>query len=225
MARTTLLPLLMMALIACAAPTGGETIARSTRPTVVSSTTSTTAVIDLSTAGSGPDESLADRTRSVGSALLEPVEGVVEASPSSLTVPSLGIDRATVVDVGVEPNGEMEIPGAREVGWYRYGAVPGERGSAVLAAHIAFDGIDGVFRRLAALEAGDTFSIQFDDGSQRDFVVTETGQFEKAEIPFDRMFARDGSPEVALVTCGGDFNPSIRSYSDNVIVFAVPLDA
>lgn len=118
----------------------------------------------------------------------------------------------------------MEIPGATEVGWYRFGATPGASGSAVLAAHIAFNGVDGVFRRLSDIDVGETFSIEFEDGSLREFRVTETGQYGKAEIPFGRMFTRSGPSEVALVTCGGDFNRSLNSYADNVIAFAVPLD-
>ncbi len=225
MTRISVLAFLTVVLAACSAPTGGDPGVRSTVPATASTTTTiaSTTTAPTSTSDSASAPSLADRTRPVGSALLEETDSVEVPRPVGLTVPSLGIGGATVVDVGVEPNGEMEIPGAREVGWYRYGAVPGHDGSAVLAAHIAFNGIDGVFRRLDEVEVGETFSIEFDDGSERSFIVTETGQFEKAEIPFDRMFSRIGSPEVALVTCGGDFNRSLRSYTDNVIVFAVPL--
>ena len=65
--------------------------------------------------------------------------------PRQLQLPTIGVVDAPVTSVGVEPNGDMEIPGAREVGWYQYGPTPGADGSAVLAAHIAFNGVDGVF--------------------------------------------------------------------------------
>jgi hypothetical protein len=46
----------------------------------------------------------------------------------------------------------------------------------------------------------------------------------KTELPTDRIFAREGSPVVTLITCGGAFNPSVGSYEDNVVVYAVPVD-
>ena len=63
-------------------------------------------------------------------------------------------DNSPVVAVGVEDNGDFEVPGAREVGWYRFGSGPGRAGSTVMAAHINFDGEDGVFRHLDTIETG-----------------------------------------------------------------------
>ena len=225
MTRTIALVALAVIIAACGAAPSGESVEISTSSTLPPVTTTSTAAPSSATTSPETDRStLADRTRPVGSALLQPTEAESEPVPVRLSVPSLGISRAEIIDVGVEPNGEMEIPGATEVGWYRFGAVPGSTGSAVLAAHIAFNGVDGVFRRLSDIDVGETFSIEFDDGSVREFRVTETGQYGKAQIPFDRMFTRSGAPEVALVTCGGDFNRSLNSYSDNVIAFAIPLD-
>jgi len=72
------------------------------------------------------------------------------AVPVRLRVPALAID-AEIIPVGVTAVGDYEVPPASQVGWYRFGSVPGEAGSAVLAAHIAWDGVDGVFRHLADL--------------------------------------------------------------------------
>lgn len=143
--------------------------------------------------------------------------------PVGLSVPELGVGGAPVRDVGVESNGEMEIPGAEEVGWYRWSASPGGDGSSVLAAHVAYDGRDGVFRNLRELEVGDRFMVDYDDGSAREFVITERAQYGKQELPFERVFAREGEPEVVLITCGGDFNRSLSSYDDNVVAYAQPV--
>ena len=98
-------------------------------------------------------------------------------------MPGLDLADALIRDVGVEPNGEMEIPGAREIGWYRWSAPPGQAGSSVLAAHIAFNGRDGVFRELDEVVVGDRFTVHYDDGSTRDFEVTELGQYAKEALP------------------------------------------
>ena len=46
----------------------------------------------------------------------------------------------------------------------------------------------------------------------------------KNELPFDTIFSREGNPVLTLVTCGGGFSQSSRSYDSNVVVYAVPVD-
>ena len=140
-----------------------------------------------------------------------------------LTYAALGISDAPIVSVGVLANGEMEIPGAEAVGWYRYGSTPGAPGSAVLAAHIATGGRPGVFRDLVDARVGHRFVVQFDDGSEEIYEIVERDQYEKQALPFDRVFAKDGPPVVTLVSCGGAFQPSLGSYEDNLVAYAVPL--
>lgn len=145
--------------------------------------------------------------------------------PTSITIDGIGVAEAPVRDVGVRPDGEMEIPGASDVGWYRFNPTPGEVGSAVLAAHIQYNGKPGVFRYLGDVEVGDEVVVHFDDGSQTGFQVVELAQYDKEELPTDRVFAKDGEPILTLITCGGDFNRSLNSYEDNIVVYAVPISA
>jgi len=168
---------------------------------------------------------LADQVRSAGDLRFDPSAARLARGPLpvGLTVPGLDLADAPIRDVGVEPNGEMEIPGAREIGWYRWSASPGQAGSSVLAAHIAFNGRDGVFRELDEVVVGDRFTVHYDDGGTRDFEVTELGQYTKEALPFDRVFAKTGEPSVVLITCGGDFNRGLNSYEDNVVVYADPV--
>ena len=114
----------------------------------------------------------------------------------------------------------MSIPPPREVGWYRYGPEPGGAGSAVLAGHIASGGIDGAFRHLDQLEPGDQVTVAMSDGRRLAFVVSQRVQMDKADLPFDQLFARSGPPQLALITCGGEFDYAARSYRDNVVVVA-----
>jgi LPXTG-site transpeptidase (sortase) family protein len=142
----------------------------------------------------------------------------------TITIDAIDVDGAPITPVGVLDNGEMEIPPGSEVGWYRFGPAPGEDGSAVLAAHISFNGRDGVFRHLSRVDPGDLVEISFDDGTASTYEVVETAQYPKDGLPFDRVFSREGDPVLTLITCGGDFNRSIRSYSDNLVAYAVPVD-
>jgi hypothetical protein len=167
---------------------------------------------------------IAELVRPGPSALYDPAAAIAPVGPIpvSLTIGDIGLDAAPIRAVGVGPTGEMEIPGAEEIGWYRFGPRPGEAGSAVLAAHVAYDGRDGAFRHLTDLQAGATFTITFDDGSSRAYEVVGAAQHAKDELPAADLFRRHGTPGVALVTCGGAFDRSLNAYRDNVVVYAVP---
>ena len=206
-------------------PAAGAVVGPTSSTTVPVTTTS--APVPVSPDGDRELERspLADLVEPVGDMRFDPDAPLPEAGPApiGLSIPGIRIDKAPVRDVGVEPNGEMEIPGATEIGWYRWSPSPGHVGSSVLAAHIAWDGSDGVFRDLDDLDVGAVFTVHYDDGSERSFEITETAQYGKADLPFDRVFAKEGDPTVVLITCGGDFNRTLSSYDDNVVAYAVPL--
>ncbi len=143
--------------------------------------------------------------------------------PTTLTIDSLGITDAPVIGVGVEPTGAMEVPPADQVGWYRYSPTPGQAGSSILAAHIAYDGEDGVFVRLANVEPGAEIEVTDDEGLTRSYRVESVDQYDKTQLPEDIVFARSGTERLVLVTCGGRFDPTARSYDDNVVVVATPI--
>lgn len=146
-----------------------------------------------------------------------------EPVPTTISIERLGLTDTTVLSVGVEANGEMTVPPPLDVGWYRFGPTPGEAGSAVLAGHIASNGIPGAFRYLDRLEPGDLVTIGFDDGSTQTWVVDELFQVDKTALPFDALFARSGPSKLALITCGGEFDYDARSYEDNIVVTASPV--
>ena len=173
------------------------------------------------TTTSAPVSSLADAVRPLPPAPATPPVTVAGPEPTALTIGALDVDAAPVRPVGVVEGGEMEIPPVDEVGWYRFGAAPGTAGSAVLAAHVAYDGVDGVFRHLDDLAAGDEVSVTLSDGSTQRFVVTDVEQVPKTALPTD-VWARDGDPTLVLITCGGEFDTDADSYEDNVVATARP---
>lgn len=145
------------------------------------------------------------------------------AAPRRFAAADVAID-LPVVAVGVDDQGLMELPetvGA--VGWYAYSARPGARtGSTVLAAHVdtRAEGL-GPFARLRELDEGDEVVVTDDRGLDRRYVVIAVTTVEKREVPLDRVFRRDGAPELTVITCGGSFDRR-SGYSDNVIVTARP---
>lgn len=174
-------------------------------------------------AASTTDGSLAELISELPAAPVGFPEAAPGPRPTSLTIDSLGITDAPVIGVGVEPTGAMEVPPADEVGWYRYSPTPGQAGSSILAAHIAFDGEDGVFVRLANVDIGATVEVTDDEGLTRSYVVETVERYDKTQLPEDVVFARSGIERLVLVTCGGRFDPVARSYDDNVVVVATPI--
>lgn len=147
--------------------------------------------------------------------------------PVALRIRDIDVS-APVVAHGVNrTTGEMSVPSnVEDVAWYQYGPSPGQAGSAVLAAHVDLESQGaGVFFRLDQLEPGDVVEVEFDDGSRQTFEVEARVRYEKTEIPLDVIFATEGPPVLTLITCGGGFNPSVRSYDSNVVVYAYPIEA
>ena len=155
--------------------------------------------------------------------------GVVAApaatAPVMLEVPALGV-RTEVDQVGVQPDGSMTVPADPDrVGWYRFGPAPGaSQGSAVLAGHVdtARDG-PGAFAALSGIEVGQDVLVTLADGTVVTYRVEGRQGIVKQELPVDVLFARDGPARLTLITCGGPFQPELRSYRDNLVVTAVPV--
>ena len=142
--------------------------------------------------------------------------------PVRVSIGALGV-RAPVVPVGVD-GGTTEIPvDVGTVGWYRFGAEPGERGSAVFVGHVssAVQGL-GVFASLVEVSAGDRVEVGMSDGTTRAFRVVARRTMPKASLP-DEVFRRSGRPLLTLITCGGPFDEATGHYVDNVVVAAVPI--
>jgi LPXTG-site transpeptidase (sortase) family protein len=142
--------------------------------------------------------------------------------PVGMSIPSIGVD-SVVIPVGLEPNGEMEVPPADQAGWYFYGPRPGEAdGTSVIAAHVDFGGQRGVFFNLRELQVGAEVSVTDAAGATHRYVVTERYQVDKDQLPIEEIFVPDGPPGLTLITCGGSFDRSARSYQDNIVVRTVP---
>lgn len=139
-----------------------------------------------------------------------------------MQISSIDVSRYPVREIGLDVDGALEIPDATEIGWYRYGATAGSPGSTVLAAHVTWNGRTGPFFELGALEPDAEIEVQLDDGTSRWYRVVERAVYAKDELPRERIWRNSGPETLVLITCGGDFNPSVRSYRENVVVYAVP---
>ncbi len=146
--------------------------------------------------------------------------GLPASKPVRVNIPALDIAQPTI-QLRLAPDGTMEVPiGPEPVGWFAESPTPGEIGPAVLAGHLTWNGVDGVFRHLQTLKPGDEIVVTRADGSRPRFEVTEVAQYPKDEFPTARVYANTPGPQLRLITCAGDYSPGSHDYSDNVVVYA-----
>jgi sortase (surface protein transpeptidase) len=142
-------------------------------------------------------------------------------APVRVRMPAIGVD-SDLLRLGTDDTGVLVPPEDFDrAGWFADGAVPGAVGPAVVAGHV--DSVDGpaVFYRLAELAPGDDVLIDAEDGTTARFTVTGIGRYPKSEFPTEAVYGPTPRAELRLITCGGDFDRSRRSYVDNVVVTAV----
>lgn len=137
-------------------------------------------------------------------------------TPQRITIPGLHTD-APIVPVGLQSDGQLQVPAVQEVGWYRGSPDPGVTGPALLAGHVNWDGTPGAFARLAELKPGDQITVTGSKGAASFTVVTVATE-PKPQVDWRTVLANVPDPELVLVTCGGTV--SGHDYSDNVIVHA-----
>ena len=176
-----------------------------------------------------------------------PADPVPPVAPTSGTAPPVSTSSARLVDVvrRSDPPVEVRIRAAvapvdavglddrqlvvvpedvRRAGWYSPGPEPGaQQGSAVLVGHVddREQGL-GAFAALRESAPGDEVTVTTASGERLRYEVVALEQFDKDRVPLDRLFDPTGDPRLVLMSCGGTFDPTTRSYSDNVVITAVP---
>lgn len=142
------------------------------------------------------------------------------SDPVHLQVPAIGVD-SPLVELDLRTDGSLEVPAEGfPAGLYMGGPTPGELGPAVIAGHVDWAGLPGVFSRLRDLAVDDEIAITRRDGSVARFGVTRVESFAKDAFPTDAVYGDLDHAGLRLITCGGDFDRGVRSYVDNLVVFA-----
>jgi len=142
------------------------------------------------------------------------------AEPVSLVIPSIGVS-TSLVHLGLNSNGTLQVPPTTTVaGWYTGSPRPGAIGSAVIAGHIDSVAGPGVFFRLSQLQVGARVYVRRADRSLAVFAVTSVRSYAKDHFPTADVYGAVPDAELRLITCGGTFDYSTRSYLSNTVVFA-----
>jgi len=146
----------------------------------------------------------------------------VIAFPTRLIIPAIGIN-ADIEQVGMLPNGDMATPTQNpweNVGWYKIGPRPGERGSAVIDGHLDRPGgYPAVFWYLRTLQIGDPVLVTNTAGKTLHFHVTRIELYPPQAAPIQDIFGNQAGTYLNLITCAGDWIPSQHQTTLRLVVY------
>lgn len=163
-------------------------------------------------------------------------DGAIPSIPVSMRIAGdcTGIMRTTTTfnataQVGqssVQTDGSLSVPeDVSKVAWWKDGALPGSSvGKSSFDGHVdsSEQGIGFLFY-LRCLKKGDPVDVTTQAGQVLHYkvnLVTPDMEFAKPIGQFRAehfMDVNSSSPGLTLITCGGVFNHSIGSYTDNVV--------
>jgi LPXTG-site transpeptidase (sortase) family protein len=158
------------------------------------------------------------------SATSDPAPPATVAPPVSISIAAIGVV-SELITLGLNPDGTLAVPQPGpdydKAAWFDGSPPPGADGPAVIEGHVdsAADG-PSVFYSLGELVVGDRIEVTRADGIVVAFVVDEVRIVPKDDFPTLDVYGNTEGPELRLITCGGPFDSSVRSYVDNVVVFA-----
>jgi Sortase domain len=191
---------------ASARPTGSSTPTSTPKPSPKPTPSPTSTGLGTSSATLG---ALAERVRS---------------RPVSIRIPALQVD-APIIGANVGPTGALEVPdNVVQAAWYQAGAAPGQLGTAIIAAHVDFQGKLGLFNKLHTLPKGAVVYVTDVAGTTRVFRVAGGTLAPKNDPSTVEALAAAaagaGRPRLALITCGGDLDSAKHTYYDNYVLLA-----
>ncbi|WP_327243277.1 class F sortase [Streptomyces sp. NBC_01320] len=143
------------------------------------------------------------------------------AAPAQVAIPSIGVT-SSLLPLGLNADGTVEVPPAEKgmtAGWYTGGAIPGERGAAVLIGHNDTRFGRAVFHDLKKIGKGADIVVRDEQGQTTHFTVTGTESVSKKAFPTKKVYGRTDDRALRLITCDGAFDAQGHPV-DNLIVYA-----
>ncbi len=141
--------------------------------------------------------------------------------PKLISLPTIDT-QGFIQQVGVDQNKQVAVPtNVHMAGWFVDTVRPGQAGLAVIDGHV--DGLTtgGIFRNLKKLKVGDQFSVTLGSGYTIYYAVTSVAAIDAGDA-VSPLFSQDPSvaSQLNLITCGGTFNTTTKTYDHRIIVTA-----
>lgn len=149
----------------------------------------------------------------------KPTVKPVPFAPAQLQIPTLGIT-APVAEV-FSNGGQLPPPADTHlVGWWAASQLPGSaRGTTVLVGHV--DAASGPGALFALRNVQPRAPVQVSSGGQQtNYQVDSLTYYPKTTGLPPSLFSTNGPAQLVLISCGGSFDKTARSYRDNIVVTA-----
>jgi sortase (surface protein transpeptidase) len=144
-------------------------------------------------------------------------------NPSQLNIPSLNIS-APFEELGLNNNHTLAVPqNSMGVGWFVYGAKPGQIGAAVVVGHLDTAKGPAIFADLSKIKPGDKIVITRDDGSVVTYRVDSLAKYSQSNFPTQAIYAPVSYAAIRLITCSGTWDKKAGHYSQNLVVFGTEI--
>ncbi len=145
-------------------------------------------------------------------------------TPVAIQIAKAGVDAP--IETGAIIDGMMQDPtGPWVVAWYDDLAALDEGGNAVMAGHVDYwDTGPAVFYTLGDLASGDEIAVAGAGGTVYTYAVEWSRMYELAELisaAIQEIVGDTGQESLALITCGGVFDPATGEYLERMVVRAV----
>lgn len=141
--------------------------------------------------------------------------------PQRLRIPKISID-TNIEKVGVGDDGKLLVSSIPEnVGWYRMGRMPGEKGAAVIVGHLdRVTGAAAVFYNLRQLDVGDEVYVTDEMGKEMKFLIFRKISYPVNAMSLEEIFHGESESSILnLITCDGIFTPGF-GYSHRIVLSA-----
>ncbi|MDR3642830.1 MAG: sortase [Candidatus Doudnabacteria bacterium] len=143
--------------------------------------------------------------------------------PSLLSIPSLKLS-APFEPLGLNPDHTIAVPkNNMGVGWFVYGAKPGQNGAAIIVGHLDSASGPAIFASLQYIKPGDKIFITRADGSVVTYRVDSLAKFPQNRFPTQAIYGAISYPGLRIITCSGTWNKTSGHYSDNLVVFGTEI--
>ena len=150
-------------------------------------------------------------------AKIQVVKTELSSPPVQLIIPTINVN-TRIQPLGITPKNEMEVPeNIIDVGWFKFGPIPGETGSAVIAGH--FNGKNneiGVFANLNKLKKGDQLFVTNEIGISTTFIVQSSRLYDPGYA--ENVFNSNDKAHLNLITCDGTWDKIKKSFSKRLVV-------
>lgn len=150
--------------------------------------------------------------------------------PRYISIPSLNLERARVMQVGVTSNNILDVPhNINDTAWYEKSATPGQGyGAVMINGHNGGITKDGVFAELGSLKPDDIITIERGDGEKFSYSVVTTTSMSLEEANQSGMRQLMQSPQadkegLSLITCDGKWVPRLQQFDRRIMLRAVAI--